>query len=190
MQHAPIHKRKLWRPWLWPLKFLAPRTEPIAPGLWLMNTFCQRVLGINNEIPWMVHFTSTVNAVNKITIGKNVWISFAVSGGCYIQGGNGIEIGDETVFAPGVKIISANHDQTNLTKWIPTNPIKIGNHCWIGANAVILPGINLGNRVIVGACSTVTKSFPDGSVVVGNPARAINCPDVGDKSNHWRGEDS
>ena len=59
-----------------------------------------------------VHYTSYV--YGDVKIGKNVWVSFATSGGCYIQGDNGIKIGDNTIFAPGIKIISANHDIKNI----------------------------------------------------------------------------
>lgn len=119
----------------------------------------------------MVHFTSRV--AGDVRIGRNVWRSFALSGGCYVQGGSGIEIGDDTRFAPGVKIISANHDPDDLGKYLPSPPIRIGRRCWIGANAVILPGVELGDRVTVGAGAVVTKSFPAGSVLVGVPARCI-----------------
>ena len=93
-------------------------------GLWLMNAFCQRVLGINGEYPWMINFTSRV--VGDILVGEGVWVSFACSGGCYIQGNNGIEIGDGTIFAPGVKIISANHSFDDMDQWAPASPIRIG----------------------------------------------------------------
>lgn len=172
MQHAPVYKRKLWRPWLWPLKLFAPLTEPIQPGLWLINSFCQRVLGVNNEIPWMVHFTSRVGG--NISIGENVWISFALSGGCYIQGINGVEIGDDTIFAPGVQIISANHKVGVRNQWEEVPPIKIGKKCWIGANAVILPGVTLGDHVVVGAGAVVTSSFPANSKIGGVPAHTIS----------------
>jgi len=95
------------------------------------------------------------------------------SGGCYIQGGNGIEIGDGTIFAPGVRIISANHDPMNLDQWLPGKPIKIGKNCWIGANAVVLPGVKLGDSVIVGGGAVVTKSFPSNVIIAGNPAQVI-----------------
>lgn len=131
----------------------------------------QRFLGLNREYPWPVHFTSRV--VGSVDIGKDVWISFAVSGGCYIQGGNGIEIGDETLFGPGVKIISANHSLEYLKRWEPGPPVKIGKRCWISANAVILPGVAIGDDVVVGAGAVVTRSFPNGAVLAGVPAKLI-----------------
>ena len=171
MQHAPVYKRRLWHPWLWPYKILAPLTNPIPPGLWLANMFFQRVLGMNIEVPWMVHFTSRVTG--NISIGENVWISFAVSGGCYVQAINGVEIGDNTIFAPGVQIISANHKTGLRNTWEEAPPIKIGKNCWMGAHAVILPSVELGDGVVVGAGAVVTKSFPSNSVVVGIPAQII-----------------
>lgn len=161
--------RLLW-PWFW----LERLTRPVSPGLWIVNVTMQRLLRINSATPWMVHFTSKVGG--DIQIGKDVWKSFAVSGGCYIQGGNGIQIADGTLFAPGVKIISANHDPRQLNQWQKAPPIRIGKRCWIGANAVILPGVELGDDVVVGAGAVVTRSVPFGTTVVGNPARPLERP--------------
>lgn len=122
----------------------------------------------------MVHYTSIVKSPKKIVIGKNVWISFAVSGNCYFQGINGIQIGDDTIFAPGIKIISANHDPKDLARHIPADPIKIGKKCWLGVSAIILPGVELGDGTVVGAGAVVTRSFPANSILVGNPAKNIN----------------
>lgn len=161
-----------YRPWLWPSRLLWRLGRGVSPGLWLANYFFQRVLRINGNVPWPVHFTSYVTG--RIRIGRNVWKSFAVSGGCYIQGGNGIEIGHDSIFAPGIKIISANHAREEYSRWLPAPPIRIGQRCWIGTNAVILPGVQLDDDVIVGAGAVVAKSFSSGSVLVGVPARSLD----------------
>lgn len=158
-------------PWRWLKQLVVQRSAPVPIGLVLINFLCQRLLRVNGEYPFPVHFTSRV--VGRVAIGRNVWKSFALSGGCYIQGGNGVEIGNETIFGPGVKIISANHTRGNLAFWDPAPPIRIGMRCWIGANAIILPGVNLGDDVIVGAGAVVTKHFPAGSIIIGVPAQAI-----------------
>lgn len=138
-----------------------------------VNYFFKAVFRMNADCPWSVHYTSRVVSPDRIRIGKDVERSFMQSGSCYIQGGNGIEIGEGTVFGPGVKIVSANHDPKDLDRWLPDPPIHIGRNCWIGANAIILPGVELGDGVTVGAGAVVTRSFPAGAIAVGNPARAL-----------------
>jgi acetyltransferase-like isoleucine patch superfamily enzyme len=101
--------------------------------------------------------------------------SMLLSGNCYFQAINGIRIGDDTIIAPGVKMISSNHDFVKLNSHQTAKPIVIGNKCWIGANAVILPGVCLGDHTIVAAGAIVTKSFPDGGQVLkGVPAQAYS----------------
>lgn len=146
-------------------------TKPIPVGLYIINFIFQRIFRINSEYSWMINFTSRL--IGKIEIGENVKKSFAVSGGCYFQANNGITIGDNTIFAPNVSIISSNHNLSNLNSWEKTTPINIGKNCWIGTGVVILPGTTLGNNVIVGANSVVTKSFPSNCTIVGNPAKII-----------------
>lgn len=145
----------------------------IPLSVWFVNVIFQNILRINSDVKFQVNFTSRVIRGDRITLGRNVWKSFALSGGCYIQGGNGIVIGDDTIFAPCVKIISANHDPENLSAWQSAPPIRIGQKCWIGAGAIILPGVELGDGCIVGAGSVVTRSFPAMVVVASNPARII-----------------
>jgi serine acetyltransferase len=145
---------------------------------WLVNFFFQRVLRLNADVPFQVHFTSTVSVGQGIVVGRNVWKSFALSGGCYIQGGNGIRIDDDTIFAPGVKIISANHARNDVRAWEPAPPLCVGKRCWIASNAVILPGVQLGDDVVVGAGAVVNRSFPSGSVIGGVPARILSAKPV------------
>jgi len=62
----------------------------------------------------------------------------------------------------------------NFSLHVPENPIKIGKNCWIGANAVILPGVELAEHTIVAAGAVVTKSFLEGDCVIGGvPAKVI-----------------
>jgi len=160
----------------WHVIALTPLTHPLPPGLWLANVFFQRVLGINFDAKPMVHFTSRVVSPGKLRMGDGVQpaLSLAASGNCYLQANNGIVIGSGTIFAPGVKIISANHDLScDLSEWFPADPVRIGVRCWLGANVVILPGVTLGDDCVVGAGALVTKSFPSGSVLVGVPAKVI-----------------
>ena len=97
-----------------------------------------------------------------------------VKPGVYIQNFNHVYIGDNVRIAPGVKIISRNHNVQDVSRHDEYKDIHIENNCWIGANTVILPGITLGENTIVGAGSVVTKSFVDGyCIIAGNPAKLI-----------------
>lgn len=140
----------------------------------LIYYFFRIFFGLHRESPYPLHFTSNIIMPSKLKIGKNVHKSLLVSGNCYYQAINGIEIGDNTIIAPGAKIISANHDFSNFNTHVPSDSIMIGANCWIGANAVILPGVKLADNVIVAAGAVVTKScLIENSVLVGVPARAI-----------------
>lgn len=145
--------------------------SPTSNSLRIVNFIFQKIFRINGNIDFMVHYTSKVNG--KILLGKDVVRYFANSGGCYFSAINGIEIGDGTIFAPGVKVISANHDSSNFEKHNIKEPIKIGNNCWLGANSVILPGVQLGDGVIVAAGAVVSKSFSDNVIIGGVPAKII-----------------
>lgn len=104
----------------------------------------------------------------------NTLASFAVSGHCYFQAINGIHLGRNFLFAPGVKLISSNHDSKNHSQSIASKPIIIGDNVWIGTNVVILPGVEIGNYCVIGAGSIVTKSFKQNNLIIaGNPAKII-----------------
>ena len=176
----------IWKPHYWqhlrrPDKFmciLLHRWLGVPFPVWLVNTVHQRIFRLNSAAPFQVHFTSTISSADGIVVGRNVWKSFSLSGGCYVQAFNGVVIGDDTIFGPGVRIISANHSDADFNQWDPSPPICIGSRCWIGAGAILLPGVELGDGCIVGAGSVVTKSFPSNSVIVGNPARLLRAREV------------
>lgn len=97
------------------------------------------------------------------------------SPGTYIQNFNAkIKIGKGSYIAPNVGLITANHDPSNLRVHVAGQDIEIGEECWIGMNAVLLPGVKLGPKTIVAAGAIVTKSFLDGNIVLaGSPAKII-----------------
>lgn len=96
------------------------------------------------------------------------------SPGCYYQAVGEIRIGHGTYIGPNVGLITANHDFKNLDVHLEPKHIIMGDNCWIGMNSVVLPGVELGNRTIVGAGSVVTKSFKEGNcIIAGNPAKII-----------------
>jgi acetyltransferase-like isoleucine patch superfamily enzyme len=141
---------------------------PITFQTW----FIQKVLGINRGVYWPIHHSSIVSYANRVQIG--IETNPGLNPGCYIHGVNRIYIGDYTQFGPNVGLMSGNHDLYDFRKQSESKPIKIGKHCWIGMNVVIMPGVELGDFTIVGAGSIVTKSFPEGKcVIVGNPAKKI-----------------
>lgn len=131
-----------------------------------------QLLGFNSHVPWPVHFTTTVRVPERVRLGARTFPGDSPN--CYIQAINGIEVGDDTNLGPGVGLISANHDPLNNAQFLPAPPIRIGRDCWLGMNAVVLPGVELGERTIVGAGAVVTRSFPEGRcILVGNPARVL-----------------
>lgn len=88
-----------------------------------------------------------------------------------------VEIGDHNMFGPDIYITDSNHrfglDITPASQPMSDGIVKIGNRCWIGARAIILKDVVLGDYCVVAAGAVVTKSFPAGSVIAGVPARLL-----------------
>ena len=134
----------------------------------------QKVHGFNRKIPWPVSPKITISNPENILFHPDDINNFQGFGNYYQCFSAKIIIGKGSYIAPNVGIITANHDPLNLDKHLPGKDVVIGEKCWIGMNAVILPGVVLGPRTIVGAGSVVTKSFPEGNcIIAGNPARLI-----------------
>jgi len=110
-----------------------------------------------------------------IECGDNV--SFGVYN--YVQAAGGVVIGDDVMMGPYVKIWTQNHnyDKTDVPvhqQGYKYKRVVIGDDVWIGANAFIMPGTELGDKVIVSANSVVSaKKYPDWSILAGYPARKI-----------------
>lgn len=162
------------------LRKIAYSIPPIAKWLKFRKSITNRVrlvqyikfiLKIDKSIYWPVHHNSEVTHPQNIYVGINS--NPGTRPGCYLQGNGGIWIGNYVHFASNIGIISANHCLNDQTKH-EEHKVIIDDYCWIGMNSVILPGVHLGVRTVVGAGSVVTKSFPEGfCVIAGNPARII-----------------
>ena len=87
-----------------------------------------------------------------------------------------VTVGDDCFIGPNVSIYTACHstdpiERNSRREW--AKPVTIGDNVWIGGSVTILPGVNIGSNVTIGAGSVVVKDIPDGCVAVGNPCRVV-----------------
>lgn len=108
----------------------------------------------------------------NIFCGENVY--FNVS--CTVLDVCKVEIGSNVLFGPGVHIYTATHprDYMERRSFESGQPVTIGDDCWIGGYAIILPGVTIGQRCIIGAGAVVTKNVPDDSIILGNPGKVAS----------------
>ena len=142
----------------------------IGENCTIKSSFLSNLVGLSQRT---IIVTRTEEA--KIEIGNNVGIS-----GATIYARKGITIGDNTLIGGNVKIldndfhpIEVEARNLDIKEKIGTRKIKIGKDCFIGANSLILKGVEIGDGSVVGAGSVVTGKFPSNVVIAGNPARVI-----------------
>lgn len=107
-----------------------------------------------------------------VHFGNNVYANFNLT--CVDD--THIYVGDNTMFGPNVTIATAGHPilpSLREQAYQYNMPVRIGKNCWVGAGAVILPGVTVGDHVVIGAGSVVTKDLPSKVVAVGNPCRVL-----------------
>lgn len=107
-----------------------------------------------------------------VHFGKNVYANFNLT----LVDDTHIFVGDYTMIGPNVTIATGGHPilpelrerglQYNM-------PVHIGKNCWLGAGVILVPGVTVGDNVVIGAGSVVTKDIPDNVVAVGNPCRVL-----------------
>lgn len=117
--------------------------------------------------------------------GNNVYANFNLT----LVDDTDIYVGDSVLFGPNVVVAVAGHpvDPDLRRKVAQFNlPVHIGNNVWIGAGAIILPGIAIGDNSVIGAGSVVTKDVPANVVAVGNPCRVLREIGEHDREYYWR----
>lgn len=107
-----------------------------------------------------------------VHFGKNVYANFHLT----LVDDTDIYVGDYTMFGPNVTVATAGHPILPALReqvYQYNMPVFIGRNCWIGAGAILLPGVHIGDGTVIGAGSVVTKDIPANVVAVGNPCRVL-----------------
>ena len=118
----------------------------------------------------------------NVHFGKYVYANFNLT----MVDDTHIYVGDYTMFGPNVTVATAGHPilpELREKMYQYNMPIHIGKRCWIGAGAVILPGVTIGDNTVIGARSVVTKDIPANVVAAGNPCRVLR--EIGDHDREY-----
>ncbi len=106
----------------------------------------------------------------NISIGTGAFLNF----NCVVLDVCEVVIGEKTQIGPAVQLMAADHPRDEATRDAGlefAKPVRIGRNVWIGAGAIVLPGVSIGDGAIIGAGSIVTRDVPAGATAVGHPAR-------------------
>ncbi len=107
-----------------------------------------------------------------VHLGSHIYFNFGVT----MVDDTHIYVGDYTMFGPNVVVATAGHPllpELRELVYQYNAPVHIGRNCWIGAGVIIVPGITIGDNVVIGAGSVVTKDIPDNVIAVGNPCKVL-----------------
>ncbi len=112
------------------------------------------------------------HAGRHVHFGKQIYCNFGVT----MVDDTHIYVGDYTMFGPNVVIATAAHPilpELRQQGYQYNLPVRIGKNCWLGAGVIVLPGVTIGDNVVIGAGSVVTKDIPDNVIAVGNPCKVL-----------------
>ena len=119
----------------------------------------------------------------NITIGEGSYLNF----NCNFVDDGKIVIGRKVMFGPAVTIATVGHPvNPELREYMYTSPVTIGDNCWIGAGAVICPGVSIGENTVIGAGSVVINDIPANCIAAGNPCRVIREIGEHDKKYYYK----
>ena len=121
-----------------------------------------------------------------VHFGEHVYANFSLT----LVDDTHIYVGDGVMFGPNVTVATAGHPilpELRARALQYNMPVHIGNNCWIGAGAIILPGVTIGENTVIGAGSVVTRDIPANVVAVGNPCRVMREIGERDREFYFRG---
>lgn len=107
-----------------------------------------------------------------ITIGARTFVNF----GAVFLDPAPISIGSDVQIGPNVQLLTPLHElaaERRRAGWEKALPVVVGDNVWLGAGAIVCPGVTIGENTVVGAGSVVTRDLPPGVLAVGNPARVV-----------------
>ena len=145
----------------------------------LRRTICRQIFGKGGDTVW-IQPPFFCDYGTNIELGERVFFNF----NCVVLDVCRITIGDYTMFGPAVQILTPLHplEAELRRKQEFGKPIDIGSDVWVGGGALILPGIRIGSRSVIGAGSVVTRDIPDGVLAAGNPCRILREIEPGDRN--------
>ncbi len=144
-----------------------PRRLQVQRGEMLKKLFAEVGENCYIESPYFGNWGG-----RHVHLGKNVY----ANAGLTLVDDTHIYIGAYTMLGPNVTIATAGHPihPELRAKGLQYNmPVRIGRNCWLGAGVVVMPGVTIGDNVVIGAGSIVTKDIPSNVVAVGNPCRVL-----------------
>ena len=154
-------------------------TEPEKRRRLLAEMFAEIGENCYIEPPFHANFGGA-----HIHFGNNIYCNFGVT----MVDDTHIYVGDCTMFGPNVTVATAGHPilpELREQAYQYNASVRIGRNCWIGAGAIILPGITIGDNTVIGAGSVVTKDIPANAV--GNPCRVLRKINEHDREFYFRG---
>ena len=166
MDEALFQEQLDWLDRLW--DFNATRPSQLAERETLLRElFAEIGEGCYIEPPLQANWGG-----RHVHFGRNIYANFNLT----LVDDTHIYVGDFTQLGPNVVLATAGHPilpELREQAYQYNAPVRVGRNCWLGANVVVVPGVTIGDNVVVGAGSVVTKDLPDNVIAVGNPCKIL-----------------
>jgi maltose O-acetyltransferase len=159
-----VRRRELARDWCQELNASREAEQELRRAL------LQKLLGRGGDSAW-IQPPFYCDYGSNIRLGERVYFNF----NCVVLDVCEVQIGDFTQFGPAVQIYTATHplNAAERRKKEFAKPVVIGSDVWVGGGALILPGVTIGSKSVIGAGSVVTRDIPSGVLAAGNPCRVL-----------------